>query len=183
MVWVVTHLWRERVVAHDFATTSFGMPVWAFCRSFFHGNALLIHILFGPRVAPVQQSPDGSQVSCWHLWSVGRRLSVCGGMENATCLCTFQKRCEPGLINPQTSAHMSGMDPSPHSGGRHGGVDKVLSVNASSIVPKVVFAAISPWSTIEVTCNQFNFLKNHSGTKSEDELLGNVFLFGVNVAV
>ena len=70
---------------------------------------------------------------------------------------------------------MSGMDPSPHSGGRHGGVDKVLSVNASSIVPKVVFASISPCSTIEVTCNQFNFLKNHNGTK--------VFLFGVNVAV
>ena len=46
---------------------------------------------------------------------------------------------------------------------------------------EVVFAAIPPCSTIEVTCNQVNFLRNHDGTKSENELLGNAFLFGVNV--
>ena len=47
---------------------------------------------------------------------------------------------------------------------------------------EVVFAAIPLCSTIEVTCNQVNFLRNHDGKKSEDELLGNAFLFGVNVA-
>ena len=47
---------------------------------------------------------------------------------------------------------------------------------------EVVFAAIPPCSTIEVTCNQVNFLRNQDGTESEDELLGNAFLFGINVA-
>ena len=47
---------------------------------------------------------------------------------------------------------------------------------------EVVSATTSPRSTIEITCNQVNFLRNHDGTKSEDELLGNAFLFGVNDA-
>ena len=47
---------------------------------------------------------------------------------------------------------------------------------------EVVFAAVPPCSTIEVTCNQVNFLRNHDGTESEDELLGNAFLVGIDVA-
>ena len=35
---------------------------------------------------------------------------------------------------------------------------------------EVVSAATTPRSAIEVTCNQVNFLRNHNGTKSEDEL-------------
>ena len=46
----------------------------------------------------------------------------------------------------------------------------------------VVFAAIPPRSIIEITCNQVNFWRSHDGTKSEDELLDNAFLFDVNVA-
>ena len=50
------------------------------------------------------------------------------GMEKAPCLFTFHDRWEPGgLTNPQTSAQLSGMDPGPHSGGRPGGVGKILS--------------------------------------------------------
>ena len=44
------------MVAHDFATTSFWIPVCAICRSFFQGHALLIHILLGPSVAPVDEN-------------------------------------------------------------------------------------------------------------------------------
>ena len=47
---------------------------------------------------------------------------------------------------------------------------------------EVVFAAIPPCSTIEVTCNLVNFQRNHDGTKSEDELLANAFLLDKNVA-
>ena len=47
---------------------------------------------------------------------------------------------------------------------------------------EVVFAEMPPCSTIEIACNQVNFLGNHDGTKSENELLGNAFFFGVNVA-
>ena len=47
---------------------------------------------------------------------------------------------------------------------------------------EVVFAAVPPCGTIEVTCNQVNFLRNHDGTNSENELLGNAFLLGVDVA-
>ena len=35
---------------------------------------------------------------------------------------------------------------------------------------------------IEITCNQVNFLRNQTGTKSLDELLGDAFLLGVDVA-
>ena len=47
---------------------------------------------------------------------------------------------------------------------------------------EIVTAAASPRSTIEVTCNKVNFLRNHDGTKSENELLGDAFLLGVDVA-
>ena len=47
---------------------------------------------------------------------------------------------------------------------------------------EVVSTTTSPRSTIKITCNQVNFLRNHDGTKSEDELLANAFLFGVVVA-
>ena len=46
----------------------------------------------------------------------------------------------------------------------------------------VVSAAASPRSTIEITCNQVNLLRNHDGTNSEDEVLGDAFLLGVDVA-
>ena len=39
-----------------------------------------------------------------------------------------------------------------------------------------------PCSTIEITCNQINFLRNHDGIENGDELLGKVFLFGMDVA-
>ena len=47
---------------------------------------------------------------------------------------------------------------------------------------EIVSAATTPRSAIEITCNQVNFLRNHNGTESEDELLGNAFLFGADVA-
>ena len=46
----------------------------------------------------------------------------------------------------------------------------------------VVSAATTPRCSIEITCNQVNFLRNHDSTESEDELLGNPFLFGIDVA-
>ena len=47
---------------------------------------------------------------------------------------------------------------------------------------EVVSTATSPRSIIEITCNQVNFLRNHDGTKNENELLGDPFLLGVDVA-
>ena len=47
---------------------------------------------------------------------------------------------------------------------------------------EVVFAAVPPCGTIEISCNQVNLLRNHDGTKSENELLGDAFLPGVDVA-
>ena len=46
---------------------------------------------------------------------------------------------------------------------------------------EVVSAATSPRCTIEITCNQMNLLRDHGGAKSEDGLLSDAFLFGVNV--
>ena len=47
---------------------------------------------------------------------------------------------------------------------------------------EIVSAATSPHRTIEITCNRVNFLRNHNGTKSQNELLGDAFLLGVDVA-
>ena len=46
---------------------------------------------------------------------------------------------------------------------------------------EVVFASIPPCSTIEINCNQINF-SSHDGTESVDELLGNAFPCGTDVA-
>ena len=124
-----------------------------------------------------------SQVSWWQLWSFGLKPSVFRGMENAPCLFTFQKRWEPGgLRNPQTSAQLSGMDPGHHydveARWRRQDTAHICFVNST----EVVSATTPPRSTVKITCNQVNFLRNHDGTKSADELLGNAFLFGVNVA-
>ena len=35
---------------------------------------------------------------------------------------------------------------------------------------------------METICNQVNFLRNHNGAKSQDELLGDAFLLAVDVA-
>ena len=57
------------------------------------------------------------------------------GMENAPCMRTFQYRSEPGgLRNPQTTAHLPGIDPGPHYGAGPGGVGNAQSANVSSIV-------------------------------------------------
>ena len=45
---------------------------------------------------------------------------------------------------------------------------------------EIVSAATKPSDTIEITCNQANFLRNHDGTKSENELLGDAFVLGVD---
>ena len=47
---------------------------------------------------------------------------------------------------------------------------------------EIVSAATSPSCSIEITCYQVKFLRNHNGTKSLDELLGNAFLSSMNVA-
>ena len=47
---------------------------------------------------------------------------------------------------------------------------------------EIVSATTTPRCSIEITCNKVNFLRNHNGTKSLDELLGDAFLLGVDVA-
>ena len=127
---------------------------------------LLTDVWLGPSVAPVDE------VQCFP-WD-----------GECTMLMHFSKNGDNpgGLRNPQTSAQLSGMDPGPHSGVGPGGVGKAQSVKAFINSTEVVFASIPPCSTIEITCNQVNFLRNHNGTKSEDKLLGDAFLLGVDVA-
>ena len=47
---------------------------------------------------------------------------------------------------------------------------------------EVVFAAVPPCSTIEVTYNQVNFLRNRNGRRVRMSFLAMPFFFGVNVA-
>ena len=77
---------------------------------------------------------------------------------------------------------MSGMNPGPHSGVGPRGVGKILSINASSIVLRLSLPRYRHAVTIEITCNHVNLLRNHDSTDGEDELLGDAFLLGVDVA-
>ena len=63
-----------------------------------------------------------------------------------------------------------------------GGVGKETIRKGFINSTEIVMAATSPSCSIEITSNQVNFLRNHNGTKSEDELLGDAFLLGVDVA-
>ena len=63
-----------------------------------------------------------------------------------------------------------------------GDVGKILTRNASSLIMWLSFPPCRQCDTIEVYCNQVNFLRNDNGTENEDELLGNAFLSGTNVA-
>ena len=112
----------------------------------------------------------------------GRKPRVLHGIENAPCIRTFQYRSEPsGLRNPQTSAQLLGIDPGLHNGvGRRRWQSAVRKSFVGST--DVVSAATSPRSTIEITCNHVNLLRNHDSTDGEDELLGGAFLLGVDDA-
>ena len=182
MVWVAAQLRGERMVAHDFANTSFWVPVWTSCRSFFQGNALLIHILLGPSVAPadrIQMKPRFMMTTL-----IIRSQAECFPRDGAcTMLIQFPKALRtrwfeksadvcPHVRNGSTSPQWW-VARWPRQGTvREGFVNSIL----------VVFAAVPPCSTIEITFNQVNFLRNHYGTKSKNELLGDAFLLGVNVA-
>ena len=103
--------------------------------------------------------------------------------EKSPCMRTFQYRSESGgLRNPQTSAQLCGIDPSPHNGVGPGGVGNAQSAKASSIVLNVVSVAASPCCSIEITCNQVNLLTNHDGSDCEDEFFCNTPFWSVHVA-
>ena len=87
-----------------------------------------------------------------------------------------------GLRNPQTSARLFGMDPGPHNGVGPGGVGKAQSAKASSIVLRLSRLRHRQAVPLKSPATWSNFFRNHNGTKSLDELLGDAFLLGVDVA-
>ena len=87
-----SHIWDVgRVVAHDFASTSFGISRKRIPRVV-QGKALFIHILLGPSVAPVERSPNEATLREASFCSFGLKPSAFHGMEKAPCLFTFQGR-------------------------------------------------------------------------------------------
>ena len=127
-----------------------------------------------PSVAPVDEIQMKPRLMMATLISWSEAKS---SLSDASCMRTFKYRSEPGgLRNPQTSVQLFGIDPGLKNGAGPGGEGKAQSVKASSIVLMLSFAAVPPRSTIEVTCNQVNFLRDH------DELLGDAFLLGGDVA-
>ena len=160
----------------------FGFPYEQSSGRSFRKNALLMHILLGPNVAPideVQMKPNfmmaaliiRSQAECfpWDgectmLMDFLRTVRT-QWFEKSADVCPIVGN---GSKSPQWCA----------ARWRRQGTVRKCSVNST----EVVFASIPPCSTIEVTCNQVNFSRNHNGSKSKNELLGDAFLLGVNVA-
>ena len=100
-----------------------------------------------------------------HAYLLSRNAESRGGFEKSTDVCPVVR---DGSGSPQ------------RGGGRwrrQGTISKGF-INSTEIV----MAATSPSCSIEVTCYLVNFFRNHNGTKSLDELLGDAFLLRVDVA-
>ena len=178
-----SHIYEESGWAlHDFADASFGIPVCAFCGSFFQGNTLLMHFSLGPCVAPinkVQMKPRFVMAALvGGTWTKGfPRDGKC------TMFVHFPKTLRARWFEKSADVCpivRNGTWSSQWCGARWRGQDTVQKCFVNGT--EVVFAAVPPCGTIEVTCNQVNFLRNHDGSESEDELLGNAFPFGIDVA-
>ena len=131
-------------------------------------HVVCTHLLLGPRIPPinkVQRKPRFVMAALigftWH----GKCTMLIHLPKNVADVC-------PSVRNGTKSTQWCG--------NRWRSQDTVHKCFVNST--EVVSATRSPRSTIEITCNQVNFLRNHDGTKSEDELLGNAFLLGVDVA-
>ena len=85
-----------------------------------------------------------------------------------------------GLRNPQTSAHLPGIDPGPHNGVGPGGIGKAVGkgfFDGTDVVPVVA----PPCSTVEITGHQVHLFVKHHCTNRKDKLLAYATFLGVNV--
>ena len=147
------------------------------------GHVPIIVALPGPSVAPV----DGVQMKpCFMMATlIIRSQAECFSWDGeCTMLVHFPKSIRTRWFEKSTDVCpvVRNGSRSPQWCGarwrRQGTISKGF-VNST----EVVSAATSPPSTIEKnTSNQVNFLRNHDGTKSENELHGDAFLLGVDVA-
>ena len=122
------------MVAHDFTDTSFGIPASAFRGSFFQGHAWLKRILPGPRVAPINkiQMKPRFVMAAWIIRSQAQCFSWDG-----ECTMLIQL---PKTLRAWWFEKSADVCPIVRNGSRSpqwwgpGGVGKILSINASSIV-------------------------------------------------
>ena len=141
-----------------------------------------MHFLLGPRVAPINkvQMKPGFMMATLTIRSQAECFPRSG---ESTMLIHFLKALRARWFEKSADVcpHVRNGSRSPEWWAarwcRQGTVRKCFVGST-----EVVFAAIPPCSTIDVTCNQVNFLRNHIDTKSKNELLGNACLFVVNVA-
>ena len=112
-------------------------------------------------------------------WSTSNRrwFMVCTQIFRGPCLFTFQKKLRARWFEKSTD-----VCPIVWNGSRSPQWWAARWRRQSTVHKSSSIVLRLPCGTIEVTCNQVNFLRNHDGTKSEDELLGNAFLLGVDVA-
>ena len=74
------------------------------------------------------------------------------------------------------------MDPGPHNGVGPGGAGKAQSEKASSTVLRLSRLRQRHAVPLKPPATKSNFLRSHNGRKSEDELLGDASLLGVDAA-
>ena len=122
------------MVAHDFTDTSFGISVSAVHGSFFQGNAWLICILPGPRVAPNHKNQMNPRFVMAAL--IIRSQAKCVPWDGECTMLNhfpetltarwFEKSADVGPIvrNGTRSPQWCGL----------GGEGKILSIKASSVV-------------------------------------------------
>ena len=113
-----------------------------------------------------------SVLAAWIIRSQAKCFPWAGHFPGSLRVKWFEKSADVGPIVQK--------DPSPHSGAqwRRLGNPQIAPSNST----EVVIASRFPCSTIEITCDQVNFLTYHNGTKNKNKLLGDAVLLGVDVA-
>ena len=108
------------------------------------------------------------------MFSVGWKLHIVFHFPETLRARWFEKSADVCPIVRNGTRSQSGVGP--------GGVGKILSINAPSIVLRLSLPRYRHAVPLKSPATKSSSLRNHNGTKIEDELLGNAFLFGVNVA-
>ena len=158
------------MVAHNVADVSFVFAVMVRRRLFFQEDPSIVFLTVKLFIAP---RDEVAAEPCFVVATLASRADTKSFMVNGEC-------DSGGLRNPQTSAHVPGIDPRLHNGVGPGSIGKAQSAKASSMMHNIVAVVASPCSPVEVTGHQVHVFFKHHCTDRKDKLLSCAAFLGVN---
>ena len=144
---------RERMVAHDFADTSFWVPVWTNCRSFFDH----VHLAL-TKCCANRRNPSGAMSHDVTL--IGWTQAESSSWERMhRAMRTFQYRSYPcGFKEATDVSPFFGIEQRLHNGVGPSGVGMIQFINASPKSTDVSPLTAPPCCSIETACDHVKML-------------------------